>query len=244
MSIWKKIYNRWTKLRLQPIRVYCLHEICAKPEFPNETADDWIDIDAFKRTIIYMRQQGYVFISLSDAYQKISTDIFRRKKNAVLTIDDCRQSLREIMPWLIEQKLPITLFVNGNYMDGKEHNVVGFNPFHCLTQAELNLYIKVSNGLISIQSHGYEHLDVTQMTEEEFKRQVEKNMDYISVYQKQGVEYSTSNTKLHFYAYTWGHHNAQTDAILKELNIIPVLTDGRKNDNDISCIHRERFISI
>ena len=207
------------KLRLQPIRIFCLHEISAKPEFSNEGPSDWMDINIFKQIIENMRKQGYKFISLEDAYRKIQTDRLRFRKYAVLTNDDGRISLHEILPWLIEQKLPITLFINGNYTDGKEHVVTGFNPFHCLTKAELVQYVELSYGLISLQGHGLEHKDATKISLEEFHRMIDP-------YKR-------------FHAYTWGHHTIQTDNILRSYNIIPVFMDGMKNYNDASCIHRE-----
>lgn len=239
MNLWHKICNRWTRLCLQPIRVFCLHEISAKPEFSNEGPSDWMDINVFKRKIENMRKRGYVFISLEDAYRKIQTDRLRFRKYAVLTNDDGRISLREILPWLIEQKLPITLFINGNYTDGKEYVVAGFNPFHCLTFAELKHYVEASYGLISIQSHGYEHLDATTMSPDAFREQIEKNMSLSSLFSYRLPLMGKPTEGACFHAYTWGRHNAQTDAILKENNIIPVLMDGMKNYNDASCIHRE-----
>lgn len=226
------------KLRFQPIRVFCLHEISAKPEFANEQAYDWMEINAFKQTIMRMREQEYVFISLNQAYDKIKHDIFRFKKYAVLTDDDARQSLNEILPWLIENKLPMMLFVNANYLDGKEHRVEGINPFHCLTMDELQNYVEKSNGLISIQSHGWEHLDATRMTAEEFRAQI-RLLPIMGGGDGTSVAHHGETHGRGFHAYTWGRHTLQTDAILKESNIIPVLMDGMKNYNDASCIHRE-----
>lgn len=214
-----KIYKCIKHIVLCPIRVFCLHEISAKPEFSNEGPSDWMDINVFKRKIENMRKQGYVFISLEDAYRKIQTDRLRFRKYAVLTNDDARKSLHEILLWLIEQQLPITLFVNEHYLDGKEHVIENFNPFHCLTKAELIRYVEISHGLISLQGHGLEHKDATTMSLEEFHR-------IIDPYKR-------------FHAYTWGHHTIQTDNILRSYNIIPVLMDGMKNYNDASYIHRE-----
>lgn len=245
MNIIQRIHNRLTKVRLYPIRVFCLHEISAKPEFPNEKYFDWMEINAFKDAIEHLREQEYHFISLTDAYLKISRDWLRRAKYAVLTIDDSRKSLHEILPWLIEQHLPVTIFVNGLYTDGQEHIVPKINPFHCLTLAELQHYVETSNGLISLQSHGYEHLDATTMTIDAFREQIEMNMSLLTSVRQpsisvahQGVTHGRGFSGS-FHAYTWGHHNAQTDAMLRRMGIVSVLIDGMPNYNDPSCIHRE-----
>lgn len=236
MSIWKKIYNRWTKLRLQPIRVFCLHHITTTFDTISMCDGDWLEISTFRNRVEQMQRMGYTFISLDDAYRKIQKDVFRCRKYAVLTADDGYKSLDEILPWLIEQKIPITLFINGKYTDGKSQRIVEGKHFTYLTTAGLQHYVEVSQGLISIQSHGYEHLDATAMSTADFRLQIEKNiavLDSIKSSPMRGVR------RVCFHAYTWGRHNAQTDAILKEMNIIPVLIDGMKNYNDASCIHRE-----
>lgn len=238
-SLLHKINNRCRKFRLQPIRVFCLHHVCAKFDEGSMCNSDWMDIEFFKNRVEQVSQDGYAFISFEDAYCKIQKDFFRCHKYAVITFDDGYKSLNEILPWLIEKNIPVTLFINGKYTDGVSQRQVEGKHFTYLTKDELQHYVEISNGLISLQSHGYEHLDATQMTEEEFKAQIEKNVDYISLHRTQGTRHQTPNTKHQFHAYTWGRHNAQTDAILQENNIIPVLVDGMKNYNDASCIHRE-----
>ena len=224
MSIWKKICNRWTKLRLQPIRVFCLHHITTTFDTTSMCDGDWLEISTFRNRVEQMQRVGYTFISLDDAYRKIQKDVFRCRKYAVLTADDGYKSLDEILPWLIEHHIPITLFINGKYTDGKSQRIVEGKHFTYLTTADLQHYVETSYGLISIQSHGYEHLDAIAMSPADFRQQIEKNIDVL-----RGA----------FHAYTWGRHNTQTDAILKEYNMIPVLIDGMKNYNDASCIHRE-----
>lgn len=235
-TIFHKINNRWTKLRLQPIRVFCLHHISQEFDAASMCDGDWMEISIFKNRVEQMQQEGYTFISLEDAYRKIQKDIFRRRKYAVLTADDGYKSLEDILSWLIEQKIPITLFINGKYTDGKSQRIVEGKHFTYLTKADLQHYVEASHGLISIQSHGYEHLDATAIHPTDFRLQIEKNiivLDSIKSSPMRGVR----GVCLH--AYTWGRHNAQTDAILKEMNVIPVLMDGMKNYNDASCIHRE-----
>ncbi len=244
-----KIIHMLTKFRLQPIRVFCLHHVCAHFDTTSMCDGDWIEIGVFQHKVLLMQQSGVEFISLDQAYEllkassapssTLNSNLFRWKKYAVLTFDDGYKSLDEILPWLIEKNIPVTLFINGKYTDGVSHRQVEGKHFTYLTKDELQHYVDISNGLISLQSHGHEHLDATKMTEEEFKAQIEKNVDYISLHRTQGTRHQTPNTKHQFHAYTWGRHNSTTDAILKENNIIPVLVDGMKNYNDASCIHRE-----
>ena len=83
-----RIQRKWMKMRLQPIRVYCLHHVCAKFDESAMYACDWMQIDEFKSKVSAMRTDGVEFISLSDAYSKMANDKFRKAKYAAITFDD------------------------------------------------------------------------------------------------------------------------------------------------------------
>lgn len=212
------------KLRLQPIRVFCLHHVCA--EFDAETMElcDWMQIDEFKAKVLSMQQDGVEFISLKEAYNKITNDKFRNRKYAVLTFDDGYASLKEILPWLEEQKIPATLFINGKYLDGKSYRK---NPKErYLTKDEL---WAMTSPLIEIGHHGWEHVRVTEQTNEEFEESVTNNVNLL----KEHPNY------VPFWAYTYGRHTKKADEYLQEQQIVPVYIDGGENFNDSAVIHRE-----
>ena len=224
MNIIAKIQRKLMKLRLRPIRVFCLHHVCEKFDADSMNACDWMQIDDFKRMILALSEKGVEFISLSMAHAKISNDKFRNHKYAVLTFDDGYASLNEILPWLENQKIPVTLFVNGKYLDGKSYRK---NPKEkYLTKAEL---FALSSSFIEIANHGWEHIRVTEMSEEEFRTSVEQNVQLLS----------THPNYIPFWAYTYGTHTDFTDSFLQKQRIIPVLVDGVKNYNDTTVVHRE-----
>lgn len=219
-----KIRRKWTKLRLQPIRVYCLHHVCAEFNAESMNAGDWMQIDEFKTKVMAMQQNGVEFISLTEAYDKIANDKFRNHKYVVFTFDDGNASLKEILPWLEEQKIPTTLFINGKYLDGKSYRK---NPKEkYLTYEEL---FAMTSPLVEIGSHGWEHIRATEQTRDEFEKSVMQNM----------ILLNTHPRHVPFYAYTYGDHNAALDAILQKSSILPVLIDGLNNYNDTQIIHRE-----
>ena len=98
-KIFLAIKRQLLKLRLQPIRVFCLHHVCKTYDGITMYQGDWMQIDEFKQKVLRMRQDGVEFISLTDAYNKITNDKFRNHKYAVLTFDDGYASLKEILPW-------------------------------------------------------------------------------------------------------------------------------------------------
>ena len=209
-----KIKRKWMKLRLQPIRVFCLHHVCEMCDADVMNACDWMALDEFKIKVQTLQQNGVEFISLSKAHTHITKDKIRCKKYAVLTFDDGYASLKEILPWLFENNIPVTLFVNGKYLDGQSYRNTSKEQY--LTKEEIG-------------SHGWEHIDANAMTVEEFASSVQKNIELLSAHPRY----------IPFHAYTYGGHNHKVDTELYEAHINPVLVDGMKNYNDSKCIHRE-----
>lgn len=219
-----KIWRKWMKLRLQPIRVYCLHHVSATFDAESMNEGDWMQIDEFKSKVMAMQQDGVEFISLTDAYRHMCNDWIRCKEYAVLTFDDGYASLKELLPWLEEQHIPVTLFINGKYLDGKSYRK---NPKEkYLSKDEL---FTMTSPLIEIGSHGWEHTYATKMTEQKFAESVERNVQLLSKHPRY----------IPFHAYTYGDHSVSSDNTLNKHLIHPVYIDGLKNFNDNHIIHRE-----
>ena len=222
----KKIRRKWMKLRLQPIRVFCLHHVCEQFDSDVMYACDWMALDEFKKKINVLRSQGYQFISLTAAYEHLKKDWFRCQKYAVLTFDDGYKSLKEVLPWLEEQKIPVTLFINGKYLDGKSYRETPKEQY--LTYDEL---FSLTNPLIEIGHHGWEHTVATEMTEEELLVSLQKNIEILSAHPRY----------IPFWAYTYGIHNQRSDVTLSNNGMTLVLVDGGKNYKLKGSITRELF---
>lgn len=222
-SLLKKVRNRWKKIRLQPICVYCLHHVCKHFDAAAMNVGDWMALDAFKKKINELRNQGYQFISLTDGYEHLKKDRFRREKYAVLTFDDGYKSLLEVMPWLEEQQIPATLFINGKYLDGKSYRN-NANEKYLMYDELFSL-----SSHFEIASHGYEHADASKMNVEDFQKHINMNIHLL----KNHPNY------VPFHAYTWGRYTKETNDILKNFCVTPVYVDGMRNYNETNCIHRE-----
>ena len=101
-----------------PIRVFLFHQVSDRFDATTMIEGDWTQMDQFKRNINRLRKE-YTFIPLDKAYRKMRRDIFRFRDYAVLTADDGWASLNNILPWLAEQRIPVTLFLNPGYFDGR-----------------------------------------------------------------------------------------------------------------------------
>jgi len=203
---------------------------------------DWTQTELFKRNIMYLQSHGVNFISLSDAHEKLKRDRLRCKKYAVLTADDGYKSLHNILPWLAEQCIPITLFVNTKYLDGKSWSQINEEQARRVKpnvdmQKDVcpNLYLSKEEFIkvaampnVTIGMHGHEHIDATQQSLEDFKKNVRLCQDTLK-----DVPHV-----LPYFAYTWGRHNAETDEVLSEMGLTPVLVNGTKNYKNVKYIDR------
>lgn len=223
-TILQKLQRKWMKLRLQPIRVFCLHHVCEQFDADAMYACDWVAMDEFKQKIIALRNQGYQFISLTKAYYHLKKDYFRRKKYAVLTFDDGYKSLKEVLPWLEEQQIPVTLFINGKYLDGKSYRETAKEQY--LTHDEL---FALTSPLIEIAHHGWEHTYIPDMTIEEIEQSIRQNIDILTPH----------SNYIPFWAYTCGRYNNISNKLLDEYKIIPVKISGGKNYNWNGSLDRE-----
>lgn len=235
-----KIRRKLLHLRLQPIRVFVFHQVSETFDFTRCFESDWSQIGEFKNTILNL-QKHYSFVSLQEAYEKLQFDVFRIRKYAVLTSDDGYSSVRNIIPWLEEQMIPITLFINSQYLDGKhfmkelfeqvkelspENREEEFSKGLYLTESEIESF---NSRWVSVGMHGHEHVACNNMTREMFENQFLKCMSIL----KRFPGY------IPFYAYTFGKHTLEQDEFLRINGIVPVGVDGQKNYNNASFIHRE-----
>lgn len=228
-EIIKKIKRALLRFRLQPIRVFCFHQVSEEFDENSMWKCDWMQTDVFKQKVRSLNER-YEFISLEEAYHHLQRNFFRFRKYAVLTADDGWESLKNIIPWLAEQNIPLTLFVNPAYMDGirvRERKTERF-----LTWSDIKQIEKAYPKIISVGSHGYVHDDTFNMNIDDFEHnivQAEVALKYLS-------------NKIDFYAFPYGHYRQEHLAVLSKYHLIPVLMDGVKNDYSDCSIHRENMM--
>jgi len=224
-QFWKKVRRRLMKLRLQPIRVFCFHQVSNEFEPDTMWECDWTQTEVFKQKILALKNE-YTFVPLTDAYHHIANDKIRFKKYAALTADDGWASLKNIIPWLAEQQIPVTLFLNPCYLDGKHYQ--SRETEKLLTLEDVKALVGQCKPFVTLASHGWEHGDCTKMSEGEFEENVlcaEKLL-------------ADMDGKIPFYAFAYGYFAPEQVVFLEKRSLIPVLIDGEMNYNERS-IHRE-----
>lgn len=221
-----KLRQRWLKLRLKPVRVFCFHQVSDVFEPDSMWECDWTQTEVFKNRVLALKEK-YTFISLEEAYCHISNDKFRVKNYASLTADDGWASLKNILPWLAEQKIPVTLFLNPLYLDGKHFQERATEKL--LTREDVFSLVSEYKPFLTIASHGWSHKDCTEMSDGEFESNVSMAETAL-----QGME-----GKIPFYAFTFGRYKSSQVGLLKSQSLVPVCMDGTMNYSDASSVHRE-----
>lgn len=235
------IRRKWRTLRLRPIMVLCVHHISDAYNPFTMWECDWMQTEVFKQNIRHIQKCGYRFISLADAHEKLKRDRFRFHKYAVLTADDGYKSILNILPWLEERQIPITLFVNTKYLDGKSWSTTNEEQARrakpdvdMLKEVCPDLYLSkeklfsLTSPLISIGLHGHEHLNATKQTIAEFKDNVGKCQSALQHHPRY----------IPFFAYPWGGHNHETDELLNEMHLVPVISEDEMNFDNTEYIDR------
>lgn len=224
-KIHQAVHRHIKKMLLTPIEVFVFHAVSDEYDESLNMRTDWTSTEEFKCRILDYQKQ-YKFISLAEAYKKLTNDKLRRGRYAVLTCDDGFLSVLNIIPFLEEKRIPVTLFVNPKYLDGvsKREDYVACPRY--ITKKDL---FAIGSEYVSIGLHGYEHNDVTKLTEEEFRDAVNRCE----------VELSGHPRYIPFFAYTWGKYSEQTQCVLRQKNLIPVFTDGNENYRYVEGIGRK-----
>lgn len=230
LSLLHRIHRKLIKLRFQPIRVLCFHQVSETFDEESMYIMDWLQTDIFKQSIGRFEKTGYTFISIEEAYERLKKDKWRSKRYVVLTADDGWASLNNILLWLNERQIPITLFLNPAYFDGHLYRNRPTEKY--LTRTDVNQLHK-KYPLVTIGSHGWKHIAATKQTEQEFEEDTKASVK----------ELSKLPNYIPFFAYTWGRHNESTDLILRDNHLIQVNTNGGMNYNVCNPINREILTS-
>ena len=240
-----KIRRKIQKMMLHPIRVYVVHNVSAAYSTKQGPKEDWMSVEDFRHTITELKKWSTI-ISIEEAVQHLKNDWIRLKDYVVLTADDGYQTVYGQLPWLIENEVPITLLINPKYLDGKscsahlweyvhaqhpEIKVEEFVKGRYMTSKELS---SITSPFVTIGSHGYEHTDNGEMSEDEFRAYMEKAIKEIEKY----------HAFAPYHAYPWGKYSETSDRVLKEMGIIPLRADGWYNVEDSNQLHREYLPKI
>ena len=228
------------KLRLQPIRVFVFHHVSDVRDPLLCQEEDWTQLDQFKRNIDKLSQE-YTFISLKEACDKLQHDKVRRGKYAVLTTDDGLASVQNVIPWLKEMQIPLTLFINTRYMERDKLKPVHQQWLHEMApdadekDIARKMYLSkeqiwaLNSSYIEIGMHGHEHYHTGRITEAEFENNVEMCYKILSAH----------SNFINAFAYPWGYTSYDSILYLWRKRIVPLRINKEVNNIWRGYVNRE-----
>lgn len=225
LNVFRKIERKLMKIRLRPIRVFLFHQVSDVFDPSTMKPGDWTQTDQFKSNIKALKKK-YTFIPIGLAYEKICKDHIRLKNYAVLTSDDGWESLKNVLPWLDDEQIPVTLFLNPHYFDGLHYRDVPTEKY--LLRSEIYGLVD-KYGLVTIGSHGWEHVSACAQDLDAFRKSVIDSQTVLS-----GIK-----GYVPYYAYTYGDCSLSTHGVLRDQGLTPVLIDGGLNYHGGGLVHRE-----
>ena len=214
-KITKRLKRLGNRFGVRPIEVFVFHAVSDSFNPARCQRGDWSSTQDFKQRLDDLRRT-YTFIPLPEAHRRLRQDLLRTKRYAVLTCDDGMKSILSILPWLEAEGIPITLFLNAKYLDGVSKREGYAEEPEYITRTDLE---QINSPLVTIGMHGFEHVDHSTMTREQFTASM---VDSRNVLEKHPAF-------IPYFAYPWGRFNPSTQQWLKALGINPVLTDGTSN---------------
>ncbi len=240
-----KIKRYWIKLRFRPIRIFVFHHVSDVYDPLLCGEDEWTQTDQFKRNIREL-QKRYQFISLAEACHKLKHDVSRLRNYAVLTTDDGLASVLNVIPWLEEQKIPLTLFVNTRFMErdilkpisierlktiAPDADVLAIAKRMYLSKEQIFAF---TSPLLEIGMHGHDHLNAQRISESRFEEDFEIGREIIQTHPRY----------IKAYAYPWGKHTIESTTYMDKLGILSLAVRKGKNYIWKPCLNRECIDNI
>jgi peptidoglycan/xylan/chitin deacetylase (PgdA/CDA1 family) len=142
------------------------------------------------------------------------------KRTAVLTFDDALISIAEhVFPHLKPQAIPITIFVIAGLIGRESH--FSIHPSapkrRHLDLAQLKMLL--NTGLVEIGAHGYHHANLTQVSGDELRQELQHAKDLLE---------ESLDVEVPYLAYPWGNTTEAVTQQVKEAGYQLAFTTQKK----------------
>lgn len=161
--------------------------------------------EKFEQDMLTIIGDGYTFISLDRLIDYKDGVKGVPEKSVVLTFDDGYMSnYKLIYPILKKYNIPATIFIIEDMVGDNRH-------FSWKVAKEM-----ISEGLISIYTHGHSHIDMTKLDINDFREKTANNLKI--------MEEKLGKQKHIVYSYPLGFYNDETNKVLNELGVDMYMT--------------------
>ncbi len=168
-----------------------------------------IEFNEFKKQLSYLISNNYTFSSLN--YLKY------KNKEISITFDDGYESIYSILtPLLVNKNIPFTIFVTPKFVKSNESRFIN----------KKQLFELSSLGNIEIGAHGYNHLNLVNLSQDKLINEVFDSKKFIE---------DVIGKKVNYFSYPYGQTNKSIIKIIKKAKYKAAFTSRigtlKKNDN-------------
>ena len=204
------------------IPIYTYHDIVLNS---SEIEVDYMQttLDNFKKQILGLKKIGYTPITYKELSDYKNEGLSIPKRSCIITFDDGYNSIyKYVYPIIKENNIPITIFVIDSCIGSENYlNWEQLKEMH-------------DSGLVSVYSHGLNHIEYNNETPTRLLNETEKAYEHL----RQNL--NDSNI-LKVFAYPYGLYTNESVQILADNGYIQNLMDGKINKSknlDLSMLHR------
>ena len=159
----------------------------------------------FLKQLNFLRKNGYHIVSMDDIISYIKGEKELPQRSICITLDDgYSDNYERVFPILHKYNTPATIFLSSKYITPRNGDEIDLQiGERFLSWGEVR---KMADGGISFGSHGYEHCDLTKLSERGALREVLRS--------RQLMEENLAG-KIRYFSYPYGRHDKKTQKLVK-----------------------------
>jgi peptidoglycan/xylan/chitin deacetylase (PgdA/CDA1 family) len=171
--------------------------------YKGEETKLYVNLEHLKAQLNFIKLKFKNIIFLRDTFQS-RTESDRNELFLAVTIDDGLKNFLKAYPLFKKFGIKVTLFVSGNKIGKTEYSYDLNKKVSYLEVAELR---SLDRNIVDIQSHGFNHINLTAIEKKEVKREIKESKRILENLFKRKVD---------IFCYPYGAYNREIITILEK----------------------------
>lgn len=181
-----------------------------------------VTLERFEEQVSYLKDHGFTFITIADLMDHEKLD-FSNRRYIVLSFDDIFDTFYQFAFSVLKKYgIPATTFLIGNSFNGEKYENLSPAGLTPLTRDQLQ---EMADYGIEIGSHAMSHRELTELTDEEARRELLDSFNLVQPFSKTG--------KVNF-CYPRGSHGPKHFGMIQDAGYSSAVITARGNHHDLS----------
>ena len=202
----RRYWFAWTRHSIG--EVWMLHRVCRNYTPDNFLRNYEISQEGLEKKIVEYRQKGYEFVSMEEAYARMSERHSRKGCFVAITLDDGYEDNYSVAyPIFKKYSVPFCIYVAEGLISEEFRADEKFD-YSMMSLAQLDELAK--EPLCTLGAHTYSHTRLGGLSYEQQLYEIQRSVEWLSGITHQAVE---------DFAYPYGSKNKDSEKILRKLGI-------------------------